>query len=136
MNLSSTGRVDATLAFVGLLLALPAIYFFTGSFLKYEMNLLSNIEIIVFSPSVLIGGLLVAIVLNLFSLFRLKSTTSLEFTAAVVIREKALNIAIAGIALLFLALLLGYVFLENLAERGYFSRSFGGYAEFRDSLRT
>ena len=95
MNLSSTGRVDATLAFVGLLLALPAIYFFTGSFLKYEMNLLSNIEIIVFSPSVLIGGLLVAIVLNLFSLFRLKSTTSLEFTAAVVIREKTLNIAIA-----------------------------------------
>ena len=116
MNQSSQRSIDDALAFLGLLLALPAIYFFTGSFLKYEMNLLANVEISIPPPRVMIGGLLVAIILNLFSLFRIKSTSAAGTTIARTLRSRALNAIIAGIALLFLSLLLGYVLLENLAE--------------------
>lgn len=113
MNPSLPHRPDKTLALLGLVLSLPAVYFFTGSFLKYEMNLLPNAEILVPPPVVMIGGLLVAMILNLFSLFRTKVH---EASLTKRLRSKLLNVMVAGLALLFLILLLGYVLAENLTE--------------------
>ena len=59
-------NTDNLLAAIGLLAAVPAIYFFTGSFLKYEMSLLADVDIYVPSPAVMVGGLLIPIFLNLY----------------------------------------------------------------------
>ena len=65
VNPLSNRGLDYAMAVLGFFVALPAIYFFIGSFLKYELNLFPNVEIIVPPPWVLIGGLLMAIILNL-----------------------------------------------------------------------
>ena len=109
-------KIDNILAVVGLLVALPGMYFFTGSFLKYEMNLLSRVEIFVPPPAVMIGGLLLAILLNLFSLLRLKSANVRGTLTTSLVKSKNWNAFIISIAVLFLTLLLGYVLVENLAE--------------------
>ncbi len=109
-------KIDNILAVVGLLVALPGIYFFTGSFLKYEMNLLSRVEIFVPPPAVMIGGFLLAILLNLFSLLRLKSMNARGTSTTSLVASKFWNVCIISIAVLFLTLILGYVFVENIAE--------------------
>ena len=109
-------KIDNILAVVGLLVALPGIYFFTGSFLKYEMSLLSRVEIFVPPPVVMIGGFLLAILLNVFSLFRLKSMNVRGKLTTSLVASKFWNACIIGIAFLFLTLILGYVLVENIAE--------------------
>ena len=109
-------KIDNILAVVGLLVALPGIYFFTGSFLKYEMNLLSRVEIFVPPPAVMIGGFLLAILLNFFSLFCLKSTNVRRALTTSLVASKFWNVCIISIAVLFLALILFYVLVENISE--------------------
>ena len=120
MKQLSDRSTDNILAIVGLLVALPAIYFFTGSFLKYEMNLLTSVDLFVPPPVVMLGGLLFAIILNLYPLVRQRDrNTNSEFTLSRVIKTKLWNIIIFFIGGLFLTLLLGYVVLENLAEMSH-----------------
>ena len=112
----SNRMLDHILAGVGLVVALPAIYFFTGSFLKYELNLLPNFDIFIPPPIVMVGGLLLAIVLNMFPLLWIQPMRGQKSPAMRLVTLKPWNTAIVGIAGVFLALLLGYVLVENLAE--------------------
>ncbi len=109
-------KIDNILAVVGLLVALPGIYFFTGSFLKYEMNLLSRVEIFVPPPAIMIGGFLLAILLNFFSLLCLKSTNVRGTSTTSLVESKFWNACIIVIAALFLTQIIGYIHVENIAE--------------------
>lgn len=114
MNKFPRFRADRALAALGLVAALPAIYFFTGSFLKYELGLLDGVEIFLFHPSVLIGGPLLSVVLNLFSLlfhFGERGKGGKEQNSHKAIWANLLSLSLA---ILFLLLLLGYVVVENL----------------------
>ena len=84
------------------------------------MNLLTSVDLFVPPPVVIIGGLLFAIILNLYPLFRQRDrNTNSEFTLSRVIKTKLWNIIIFFIGGLFLTLLLGYVVLENLVEMSH-----------------
>ena len=110
-------NADTLLAVFGFLVALPAMYFFTGSFLKYEMNLLGGVEIFVPPPTVMIGGLLVAITANFYPLFRQKfHKTDRAPIFCQIIQTRPWNVMMFLLGTLFLMLLLGYVLFENLAE--------------------
>jgi len=112
---SSSYRVANLVAVAGLLVALPAIYFFTGSFLKYEISLLDNVDILVPPPVVVIGGLLFSIILNLYPIVSVKVRGASTVSQA--IQSRPWNVIILTISILFLAALIGYVSLENLMER-------------------
>ena len=119
MNHAPNSRWDNILAGVGLTVALPAIYFFTGSFLKYEMNLLTNFEIFVPPPAIMIGGLILAIGINLFPLFRFNSSNARGILFSNRIKSRPWNALIISISVLILILLFGYVLLENLTENTF-----------------
>jgi hypothetical protein len=108
--------MDNIIAVVGLLVALPGIYFFTGSFLKYEMNLLSRVEIFIPPPEVMIGGLLLAILLNFFSCLCPRSANVRGTLTTRLVKPKIWNAFIISIAVVFLILLIGYILIENIAE--------------------
>ncbi|GJL56589.1 MAG: hypothetical protein NPIRA02_37210 [Nitrospirales bacterium] len=57
MRQTSTHITDHILAGVGLLVVLPAIYFFTGSVLKYELKVLLDVDIFVPPPVMMVGSL-------------------------------------------------------------------------------
>ncbi len=93
-------NTDNMLAAIGLLVAVPAIYFFTGSFLKYEMNLLTDVDIYVPSPVVMIGGLLISILLNLYPIFIKKSQGA--STVSNSIKSRPINAVVIFIGVIFL----------------------------------
>ena len=105
---------DNLLAAIGLLVAVPAIYFFTGSFLKYEMNLLTDVDIYVPSPVVMIGGLLISNSLNLYSIAIKRSQGARTVSNS--IKSRPINAVVFFIGVIFLIALLGYVIMENLTE--------------------
>ena len=110
---------DHILALVGFLVALPAMYFFTGSVLKYELNILANVDILVPPPWVMIGGLLLALILNLYPFIRqLSRRADGAFISYHEIKTVPWNASMCLLASLFLFLLLGYVLVENLMEIG------------------
>jgi len=107
---------DNLLGLIGLFAALPAIYFVTGSILKYEFGLLQSVEIHTFPPAVLLGGGLLAIALNIYSIFHLKVFRSHNaFTLSFTVNLKPFNLVVFTAGVLVILLLVGYVIVENLS---------------------
>ncbi len=100
---------NSLLGWLGLGVALPALYFVTGSILKYELHLLDTVEIYVFPPWVLIGGLTLALLLNGSTLIPWNRQSD-ACTRSIFNRVIALA---SGLCLLVLLL---YVIVENLSE--------------------
>ncbi len=120
---------DRRLAVVGSLLLLAPLYFVSASLLKYGLGiglvfdpleaLLSDAgRRVVFhgvSPFVFLGGLCLALALNIYAVARLH--VSMEDGSTVRIKLGLWNIVVAAGSILLLATLSGYVFLENLTYR-------------------
>ena len=107
------------LAFLGLCCAVPAWYFVIGSVLKYELGLLGSVQIRAFHPVVLVGGLALSLLLNLWPF--LKPDSLVDSPGAGVIawlKSRKLNAALAAISGMCLLVLLVYIVTENLLERG------------------
>src|SRR5215218_7917239 len=123
---------DRRLAVVGTLLLLALLYFVSASLLKYGIGigfLFDPLEAIlsvagrrvvfnVVSPFVFLGGLCLALALNIYAVARLNLRRE-EGTIVSTIRLKLRlsNIAVAVVSILLLATLLIYVFLENFTYR-------------------
>ena len=121
------------LAKTGLILTLPPLYFVLAAVLKYGFGVgflfdpldrflsdpwrLRVFNII--SPVVFLGGLLFALILNLFAVFCVAVRRS--GVAATVdgaqLKAKLWNIAVVTISALLLATLITYAFLENFTHR-------------------
>lgn len=87
--------------------------------MKYQLHLFSTVDILVPPPAIMIGGLLFAMILNLYPLIhQLDSKSDISNTAYRVIKAKPWNVTIFFVGTLFLILLLGYVIVENYAEMG------------------
>jgi len=123
---------DRRLAVVGALLLLAPLYFVTASLLKYGLGigfLFDPLEAflseagrrVVFnavSPIVFLGGLSLALALNIYAVARLDvSREDGAIVSTVRIKLGSWNIAVAAISLMLLATLVGYVFLENFTYR-------------------
>jgi len=120
---------DATLALCGLALAAPAFYFVAASLLKFRFGidqlysplaeLLSDPDRFhafnFLSPIVFLGGLTLAVLLNLYPQLTLQLRHSdRQWVATVTAEPKPLNLAVAAVGCALVAALIGYVALENL----------------------
>jgi hypothetical protein len=120
------------LAVVGFVLVLAPLYFVSASLLKYglgvgfmfdplEAFLSASGRRVVFnvvSPFVFFGGLCLALALNTYAVARLDVSREVgTLVSTVRIRLGLWNIAVAGVSILLLVTLLGYVFLENFTYR-------------------
>ncbi len=102
-------------AIIGVICLSPVLYFVSFNILKYKIGLFPNMEILTFHPAVLLGGGMIAILLNLWSIFDFrvlhqedKIWLSFGFT------NRPLNIIILGTATVLILVLVSYVALENI----------------------
>jgi hypothetical protein len=117
MNISKKAHIHTLTAIVGLLAALPAIQFASTNILKYVLGWLPNLEIMPFPPLLLIGGSLIAILLNAWSVLEFRLVRESEVNWLMFgIRKRGWNLAVLIIACGFLAILTAYVIVENLAH--------------------
>jgi hypothetical protein len=123
---------DRRLAFIGLLLLLAPLYFVSASLLKYGLGvglLFDPLEAFLsvaerrdvfneVSPVVFLGGLGVALALNIYAVTRFNvSREDGTIVSTVRVRLGLLNIAVAAVSVLLLVTLVGYAFLENFTYR-------------------
>ena len=102
------------LAIVGLLLLLPAALLVSLSLLGF------NLPPALFHPVVVMGGLLAAMVLNALAVLRLHLEREPHGQLAALnlrIGTKTFNLVVLGTSLMLLAIILGYLFVENFRPR-------------------
>ena len=103
------------LAGAGLLMAAPALYFVTANVLKYELGAAPGLEVAPIHPAILIGGLALAMTVNLWPILRVGiRRTEGELTVAVSVRTRPWNLVIVALAAATLGALLAYAVVENL----------------------
>ena len=123
---------DRKLAVVGSVLLLAPLYFVSASLLKYGLGigfLFDPLEAFlsvagrrnvfnVVSPIVFLGGLSLALALNIYAVARLNvSWEDGTIVSTVRIKLGLWNIAVAAVSVLLLVTLVGYAFLENFTHR-------------------
>ena len=123
---------DYRSAGVGLVLLLAPLFFVAASLLKHGLGvgfLFDPLEgflaepgrrhvFNLVSPVVFLGGLILALVLNVWSILRLDfGREDGVLVGTVRVEPGLLNIAVAVVSLLLLGTLFGYVFLETFAYR-------------------
>jgi hypothetical protein len=123
---------DHKLAGLGFALLLAPLFFVSASLLKYGLgvgflfdpleSLLSDPKRLqvfnLISPVVFLGGLILALAVNLYAVLRLNvAREDGTFVSTVRFEVKLANIAVAAVSLLLLVTLVGYFFAENFAYR-------------------
>jgi len=105
------------LALVGAIAALPAVYFVIGNILTFELGLFPGIQIRAISPATLLGGCLIAALLNVWPVFRsVRADQGLRSWLAEVVQARKSNLVVLGIGTFFLLFLLAYAVVENLVQ--------------------
>jgi hypothetical protein len=98
---------------IGLFLLLPASVLIISSVMGF------NVPSALINPVLVMGGLTVALGLNLTAVLKVNAERERGHLAALTIRigAKPLNLAVVGIGALLLLTLLGYAFVENFRPR-------------------
>lgn len=124
-------KSDTALALIGFALSAPALFFVSASLLKYSLgvgqlfdlldSILSNPDRLrtfnLISPFVFLGGLLMALVLNLYPQVGLQvRREGNRYVATVIAEAKPINLVIIALCSLLLVTLVGYIALENLSH--------------------
>lgn len=123
---------DYKLAGAGFVLLLAPLYFVSASLLKYGLGvgfLFDPLEFFLsepgrryvfnlISPVVFLGGLVLALALNGYSIVRLGvGREDGAVVGTMRLEMKPANVVVAVVSLLLLGTLVGYVFVENFADR-------------------
>ena len=123
---------NRTLAVVGFVLLLAPLYFVSASLLKYGLGvgfLFDPLEAVLsvagrrevfnlVSPVVFLGGLGLALALNIYAVMRFDfSREDGTIVSTVRITPGLWNIAVAVVSVVLLVTLVGYAFLENFTYR-------------------
>ncbi len=123
---------DYKLASIGFILVLAPLFFVSASLLKYGLGvgfLFDPLEAFLsvsqrrdvfnlVSPVVFLGGLALALVLNVYAILRINIVREdSAIVGTVRLRVKLLNVAVIVVGSSLLVLLLGYAFLENFVRR-------------------
>lgn len=116
------------LAAVGTALLFTPALFVTASVLKYELGVGVPYDALAWifssrafdraSPAVLLGGLVVALVLNVYAVADLSVRHDQRgFTGRVRVARRVANLLVIAASALVLTVLLGYLVVENVAPR-------------------
>jgi hypothetical protein len=132
MNTLSERPADNRLAGIGFVLTLPPLFFVSAAVLKYGLGvgyLFDMLDIFysspdrlrvfnIVSPIVFLGGLLLALVLNLYPILRLNLRRDNDTTiSTVTVKAKLWNLIVVAVSFFLLVTLIGYAFLENFTHR-------------------
>jgi hypothetical protein len=107
-------KTNNRLAFAGLILLLPACILVSSGTLGF------NVAPVLVHPVAVMGGLLTAMLVNLWAILRLRPEREPggHITAVTVrIGTQPLNLGVIAIGALLLAIILGYAFIENFRPR-------------------
>ena len=122
-------RTDAALALIGLALAAPVLYFVSASLLKFRFgvdqpyspldSLLADPDRFrafnVLSPVVFVGGLSLAVLLNLYPQLQVQvRRADKRWVATLTAEAKLLNLTVVAVGCLLVAILVVYVAFENI----------------------
>lgn len=109
-----------TLAAIGFLSSIPALFFCTAAILVAFVGLeslnpiLGNYSSFLDNPVLLLGRLTLAFVLNILPLFRFAITSDLsEVTGVLMLKNRMQNIVVVLLSCGLLGMLLTYAFVEN-----------------------
>ena len=112
---SLDAQICHLLALVGTIAALPAVYFVIGNILTFELGLFPGVEIQPIAPAILLGGCLIAALLNVWPVLgSVRADQGLRSWFAEVVQARKSNLVVLGIGTFFLLFLLTYAVLENL----------------------
>jgi len=105
-------RITAAL---GIAATLPLVFFVTSNVLKYELGFLPEWQVPLIHPAILIGGVLVAIIVNAWSIFDIVvSSSGRKLNIAIEITADAWNLTALILACVFFAVMIMYLFVENV----------------------
>ena len=117
MKLKLTAGLNGGLAALGLLLTMPALYFVIANLLKYQLNVLPGMRVLPIHPALLLGGLVLAGLLNLWPLVRIVTKRMDDLLTIIIsLRVRLWNLVILGLAVVTLSTLLIYVAVENFGH--------------------
>lgn len=112
---TASERRERGLAAAGVLVALPALYFVTANLVKYELGLYPALPVYPFSPFIVLGGLLLAVALNLYPIVQAHVSFEDQVLAVSLrVRMQTWNGAVVAVGALYLGILGAYLVVENL----------------------
>jgi hypothetical protein len=115
MKLRLAEGLNGGLAALGLLLTMPALYFVSANVLKYELNALPGLRVLPIHPAVLLGGLVLAGMMNLWPLLHVAARRIDDLlTIIITLRLRLWNLVSLGLAVATLGTLLIYAVVENI----------------------
>lgn len=108
---------DKKIAIAGLVLIVPAILLCVGGLLQAFFGITSvsnalNYQSFIFSPFVILGGLFVAFVINLLSIFHIKYQDA-DIVSTLHIKGKLINLVIIGAIAFLGSIIFLYLLVEN-----------------------
>jgi len=108
---------DKKMAVTGLVLIVPAILLSVGGLLQSIFGITSvsnalNYQSIIFSPFVILGGLLGAFVINMLSIFHIKYQDG-DIVSTLHIKGKLINLAVIGAITFLGSIIFFYLLVEN-----------------------
>ncbi len=105
-------RITAAL---GIAATLPLVIFVTANVLKYELGFLSEWQVPLIHPAILIGGVLVAIIVNAGSIFDIVvSRSGRKLNIEIEITANTWNLTALILACVFFAVMIMYLLVENV----------------------
>ena len=110
-------KIDKKIAIAGLVLIVPAILLCVGGLLQAFFGITSvsnalNYQSFIFSPFVILGGLFVAFVINLLSIFHIKYQDG-DIVSTLHIKGKLINLVIIGAIAFLGSIIFLYLLVEN-----------------------
>ena len=116
MNITAQKQSSGLLALLGFVLSLPALLLFiSGMFQSFAGSDVMLLPKPLLHPAVILGGILLAALLNAWATLRLRVEDDENYTTiSLDIARKKANLAVLGLALFLLGAVLTYGFVENI----------------------
>ncbi len=115
MTRTAFANIHKITALLGVAATLPLAVFVTSNILKYELGVWPELQIPSIHPAILIGGVLVALIMNTWSILDVKvSKTGRRVRVVAEIAAHRWNLIALILACVFFVTMALYLFVENV----------------------
>ena len=115
MPRTAFANIHKITAVLGVAASLPLVFFVTSNILKYELGIWPGFQISSIHPVILIGGVLVALIMNSWSILAVKvSKSGIRVSINAARTARRWNLFAFILACFFLVIMVLYLFVENV----------------------
>jgi len=115
MTRTAFANIHKITALLGVAATLPLVVFVTSNILKYELGIWPGLLIPPIHPAILVGGVLVALIINTWSILDVKvSKTGRGVRVVAEITARRWNLIVLILAFVFFVAMLLYLLVENV----------------------